>query len=233
MDIIRSIHTMAFFKVSTSVEAVRDTQNFNTINKSGIYEISIKHVLYNKSPNGSEVLDINFDYAGTNQTIWQAIRLTNNDGSPNLENNLFNKLCIVAGATDGMEISDPEPVELTITRETKQYQELMDLRDTDVLVRIQLEYSKYDGKIREKKGIKNFFRIGDKATAAEIVNNSEPGKQYEEELKLADKITYRDGLIFEDIDEWKKQKAEEKKEAKKEAAEVKGFKRPSFKRNAA
>ena len=224
---------MAFFKVSTKDEAIKDQSNFNYIDKSGIYDVTIKHVLYNKTQNGSETLDINFDYDGSNQTIWQAIRLTNNDGSPNFENNNFNKLCIVAGATDGTEISEPESVELALTKEgAKPYMELMDLRDTDVSMRIQFEYSMYEGKIREKKAIKNFFRCTDHATASEIVNNTEVGKQYEEEQKQADKITYKDGLLPDDIVEWKKQKAEERKESKELKEETKGFKRPSFKKSA-
>ena len=222
---------MAFFKVSHNEESIKDRQGFNSISESGMYEVNIKHLLYNKSPNGSETLDINFDYNGSNQTIWQAIRLTNNDGSPNLENNNFNKLCIVAGASEGVEISDPETVELNLTKEgAKQYAELMDLRDTEVIMRVQLEYSMYNGKIKMKKNIRNFFRVQDHATAAEIVNGTEVGKQYEEELKFADKVTYKDGLTPEDVEQWKKDKAAGKDKETVEKEEVKGFKKASFKK---
>ena len=109
------------------------------------------------------------------------MRLTNNDGSPNLGQKLFTKLCVVAGAADGGEINDPVSRMIPMGKGGEEV-ECMVLEDFDnvpVTIRLQMEYSMYEGKIQETKSIRNFFRYEDKATASEIVNNSEEkGKQF-------------------------------------------------------
>ena len=62
----------------------------------------------------------------------------------------------------------------------------------------------YEGKVQQSKSIRNFFRFEDKATAAEIVNGTDVGKQFEEEQGYADNVTYKDGLTEEDVAEWLK-----------------------------
>jgi hypothetical protein len=57
--------------------------------------------------------------------------------------------------------------------------------------------------------IRNIFRA-DKATAEEIVNDSDIGKRYSEtEAKYATTVSYKDGLTPERIEEWKASKAAE------------------------
>ena len=221
---------MAFWKVSTSEDQVRDGGSSNYIMKSGMYDVIIKHVLYSQGKGGSITIDLNFDYEGQNQTIWSAIRLTNNDGQPNFQQSLFNKLCIVVGANDGDEISDPVPVELPIGKsgEMRECMEIQEFQDSPVFMRVQMEYSKYDGKIQEKKIIKNFFRYADKASASEIVNNVNLGKQYDEELKLADSITYRDDLTAEDIEAWRKERLNQKAGNSSDMTTSKPFTRRTF-----
>lgn len=205
---------MGFFKVSTEQDRVKDSTGGNYITKSGIYEVNLKHVLVNVSPNGSQSIDLNLDYNGQNQTIWGAIRLTNNDGKENFEAVNFNKLCIVTGHADGEEIADPVEVNLPIGKagEMKNCLELEQFRDNPVFVRVQMEYQVYNDEIRESKRIKNFFRFTDKATAQEIVNNINIGNQFIEEEKIADNVTYRDDLTEEDIKEWKKNRGKKEKD---------------------
>jgi hypothetical protein len=64
----------------------------------------------------------------------------------------------------------------------------------DVILRIAMEYSKYNGQIREQKVVKGVFRASDKASADEILNGKEPGKQY----AIEEKYTLP---IYKDVDE--------------------------------
>ena len=105
---------MAFFTVKADAESVRDGGNGSSsyINKSGMYEVIIKHVIVDQTKNGSQVLHLWLEYAGKEQPIYNAIRLTNNDGTANFGQDLFNKLCVVMGAANGGEISDPIPAQV-------------------------------------------------------------------------------------------------------------------------
>ena len=80
---------------------------------------------------------------------------------------------------------------------------LSEFIDMPVHVRIQFEYSLYNGEIQENKIVRNFFRFEDKATAEEIVNGVEVGSQYAKEAEFAEAISYKDGLTEEDITTWK------------------------------
>lgn len=208
---------MAFFTVNTTEENVKDYtgDGGKWLNKSGIYDVIIKAVIVDSTAKGSEFLNLWVEHDGQEQPIYQAMRLTNNDGSPNLGQKLFTKLCVVAGATDGGEISDPVSRMIPMGKGGEEV-ECMVLEDFDnipVTIRLQMEYSMYEGKIQEIKSIRNFFRYEDKATASEIVNNSEEkGKQFAAEQEAADKVTYRDGLTEKDVAEWKKAQKSGKKE---------------------
>lgn len=200
---------MAFFTFSTDAEHIKDSKSGNFINKSGFYEVIIKYVIVSQSPNGSKSLDFWIENEGTTSMIYQAIRLTNNNGSFNFESDNFNKLGIVAGASDNEEVRDPVPVKLPIGKggAMKECMVLDQFVDIPMVMRVQMEYSKYNGEIKEHTRIKNFFRVPDHATASEIVNqktdpNVKFGSQYEIELGSADKVTYKDGLTKEDVDAW-------------------------------
>ena len=216
---------MAFRTVKTSEEHVKDYtgDGGNYLNKSGMYEVVIKAVIVDSSPSGSEYLNLWVEYNGQEQPIFQAMRLTNNDGSENLGAKLFTKLCVIAGATDGAEIPDPVTRMIPIGEKgaEKECRVLEIFDDTPVHLRLQMEYGMYEGKVQERKNIRNFFRFEDKATAAEIINETEVGKQYEQELEYADKITLKDGLTEEDVAEWEKNRrkgdSNKKEEPKKPA----------------
>ena len=216
---------MAFRTVKTSEEHVKDytSDGGNYLNKSGVYEVVIKAVIVDSSPSGSEYLNLLVEYNGQVQPIFQAMRLTNNDGSENLGAKLFTKLCVIAGATDGAEIPDPVTRMLPIGEKgvDKECRVLEIFDDIPVHLRLQMEYGMYEGKVQERKNIRNFFRFEDKATAAEIINETEAGKQYEQELEYAEKVTLKEGLTEEDVAEWKKNRrkggSDKKEEGKKPA----------------
>lgn len=208
---------MAFFKVKTDEENVKDYSGDGGkwINKSGMYDIVLKAVTVNSSAKGSEYLNLWLEYQGQEQTVYLAMRITNTDGSPNLGQKLFNKLCIVSGATEGADIGDPVSRMIPMGKGGEEV-ECMVLEEFDnvpITMRVQMEYSMYNGEVQESKSVRNFFRFEDKATASEIVNNSDDkGKQFAIEQEQADRITYRDGLTEEDIAEWRKNRSSGKKQ---------------------
>lgn len=222
---------MGFFTVKANEENVRDYSGDSAfINKSGMYEITIKALIVDQTKNGSQVLNLWFTYKEKDQMIYQAIRMTNNDGSPNVRGHeLLTKLGVVASGTSSgeFEIDDPVSMMLPVGKdgEEKECMVLDQFCNVPIHIHVRMEYSLYEGKIRENKLIHNFFRYEDKATASEIVNNSETkGSQYEkEEASITTK--YKDDLTEEDVQNWIKERRSGKKEEEKKPSNGFGQKR--------
>lgn len=182
---------MAFFKTSRKAEDVKDSSGSGFINKSGIYDIVINAIWVQENDKGARTLNMFFNHDGKDQVLYNAIRMEDNDGKPSYQLELLNKLNVIL---DIDETSEPEVMSLPIGAggEHKEVPVLPDYCDAEVTVRIQIEYSKYEGKIQERKVIKNFFRTGDNATAAEILNDVEVGKQFAFEEPKASLDKYKD-----------------------------------------
>lgn len=197
---------MAFMKKSTNKEDVK-AQASNYINASGIYPVNILAAFVNTSAKGSSVVDFFLDHEGQEQVMYGNMRVTNssdaegNDVENKIGMKLFNHLLVIA---DVDEVADPVEGELPIGKSgaDKVVAILEDLADIEVQMRIQLEYSMYNGKIQEKKVIREFYRAGDGATAEEIVNDDNFGKGIEKDQKYVDNITYKDDLTAEDVAKW-------------------------------
>lgn len=217
---------MAFFTVSTKEENIKDFTGDRSkyINSSGIYEVVLKAVIVDSSPGGFEYLNLFIDHKGQEQPLFQAIGMTNKDGTANVSQQLFNKLTIIAGATEGHAISDPVSRMVPIGKggTDMECMVLEDFTDMPVYIRIQMQYEMYEGKIQQKKIVRNFFRFEDKATASEIVNDAEFGKQFAIEEEFAEKVSYKDSLTKEDVDEWLKSRKSGKTESETTANKPSG-----------
>jgi len=192
---------MSFFKSSKKQEDVKQGGS-NHITTSGLYHVLILAPIVSVSKNGSTSIDMYVEHKGQKQIIYGNLRITNNDGSENkIGSKVFNQLMIISGKD---EVADPIEVELPIGKKEamKEAAVLEDLADIPILMRIQMEYSVYNGKVQEKKVIKGFFRESDKASAEEIVNESEVGVSLEKEMKYVDNVTYKDDLTPELIQAW-------------------------------
>lgn len=192
---------MSFFKSSKKAEDVKQGGS-NHITASGVYPVTILAPIVSVSKNGSTSIDMYVDHKGQKQVIYGNLRITNNDDSENkIGSKIFNQLLIIAGKD---EVSEPIEVELPIGKKEalKEAAILEDLTDIPVLMRIQMEYSVYNGKVQEKKVIKAFFRESDKASAEEIVNETNIGESFEREMKYVDNVTYKDDLTPESIQAW-------------------------------
>lgn len=193
---------MSFFKAKTSKEDVKQGGGTGHIVASGCYPVNIIAPFVSVSKGGSTSVDLFLDHEGKQQVLYGNLRITNNDGSENkIGAKAFNQLAIIA---DVEEISEPVEAELPIGKAgaMEDVSVLEDLSDIEVLLRVQMEYSVYNGNIQEKKIIRGFFRAEDNASAEEIVNGENFGTQYEKELAYFDNVTYKDNLDEEAISAW-------------------------------
>lgn len=190
---------MSFFKINTA-EAAKAPEGGNYINQSGVYDCTINAVIVDYSDKGARTLNFYVNHNGQDQVIYGALRLDNNDGTPNFQAPLFNKLCVIAGLED---VQDPEEATLPIGKEgaDKDVAVLPDFQDLDVKIWIQLEYSVYNGNIKEKKIIKGFY-TADGVSADEIINETEAGVRFEKDSKYHTNTSYKDGLTAESVAEW-------------------------------
>ena len=194
---------MSFYTASKKKEDVQQGGS-NHITGSGFFPITILAPVVSVSKGGSASVDLYVDHQGQKQIVYGNLRITNNDGSPNkIGSKIFNQLVIIAGLDD---VADPVETELPIGKKgaMKPCDVLEDLADLDVVMRIQMEYSIYNGNIQEKKIMKAFFRAADNATAEEIVNEVEADNLtgYAREAKYQDNVTYKDGLDEAAITAW-------------------------------
>ena len=196
----------SFFKAKKSAEDVKeDVGGGKYIGKSGLYDINL--VAPFVVTGSGEVMGVDFfiEYNGQKQPLYGNLKLTNKDGSENFGAKIFNKLMIIAGLD---EVADPVEAELPMGKKgaMKDAAVLEDLADLDVKVRVQMEYSVYNGNISEKTVIKSFYRAEDGASAEEIVNEDGFGTQLEKDMPYAENVTYKDSLTAETIAEWIKNK---------------------------
>ena len=192
---------MSFFKASKKAEDVRQGGT-NHIVRSGAYEVVIKAPVVSVSSGGSKSVDLFVDHQGQQQMVYGGLRVTNNDGSQNkIGAKIFNQLVIIADLED---VADPVDITLPIGKggADKEVAALEDLAEMPVIMRIQMEYGIYRGNIQERKVIKSFFRVGDHASAEEIVNEKDFGSAWEREQKYLDHVTYKDGLDETAVAAW-------------------------------
>jgi len=195
----------SFFKVDLTA-ASKSEGGSNTINKSGIYDVTLKNIIVDINDKGARTLNLFVDNNGTAQVMYGAIRLDNNDGSANFQAGLFSKLAVVCGIED---ISDPEEAELPIGKGgiAKEVAILPDFQDIELKMRVQMEYSIVPegyakaGQISEKKVIKAFYTDSG-ASAEEILNETEAGVKLAKDMAYAENVTYKDGLTEEAITAW-------------------------------
>ena len=193
---------MSFFKASKDKKDLEQSSASNYLNASGCYPVNIIAPFASASKGGSVSVDLFLDHKDQKQVIYGSLRVTNNDGSANaIGSKVFNQLMIIADVED---VSDPIDASLPIGKggADTDVGVLEDLADIDVILRLQMEYSTYNGSIQEKKVIKGFFRAEDMASAEEIVNETEPGVQYAKDSKYFENITFKDGLDAETIEAW-------------------------------
>ena len=198
---------MDILKVNRSKDAVKDGGSGSAyMNKTGVYDATIKFASIDVSKNNAKSVNFNFDHNGQPETIYGPY-ITDKAGNP-LEIGLSlvrDKLGVIAGVDGNLNIEE-ETHNVGKDNKPQEFAVITDFTDLPVKVRIQMEYSIYNGEIRSRKVIKNFFRA-DGASAEEILaieagESAEIGKRlaYESEKFTSD--SYKDGLTEADITAW-------------------------------
>ena len=202
---------MAFFKVSTDAKSVEESSGSSYISKSGIYNVTLKIVSVDLNKHDAKSINFNVTEENGSNTTFYGLTLDNNDGSRNFQADIFNKLCIIAGLPQGPQ--DPESQTHKLGKEGKptELAVLEDFTDLECKIRVQEEYSKYQGKIRKSMKIKNFYSV-DGASASEILsadqgNDVVVGTDLAKDEVYAANVTYKDNLDSEAISAWKDSKS--------------------------
>lgn len=191
-----------FFQVKTDEESVKESGNGgNYISSSNMYDVVMETAWLKTNDKGARTISLLVNYNDTIQPIFDAFRLDNNDGSPNFEQQLFNKFLICCGIES---LDEPVMADLPIGKgkANETVPVFTEFSYAEVTLRVAMEYGRYNGNITEKKKVKGVYRTSDKATASEIVNGTEPGKQYKKDLDYAEKNIYKDNLTEEEVAEW-------------------------------
>jgi len=193
---------MSFFKKKTDEKSLKEGGgNSKYINKSGVFDVTIIAPFVSQGNKDASVIDLCLEHEGQTQALYGHMSYTNKDGGDNeIGQKIFNLLVVVSGVD---EINDPIEGTLPIGKKgaDKDAAILEDLADIECKIRVQMEYSVYNGDIKEKTIIKSFYRA-DGASAEEIVNETDIGVQLEKDMAYAENITYKDGLDAEQIAAW-------------------------------
>ena len=204
---------MNILKIDKSKEAVADFSGSKYLNKSGIYDVVINFASIDTSKSGASSVNFNVTYNGESNTIYGPY-ITDKEGNP-LKVGLSlvrDKLGIIAGVEDELTIENEEHV-VGKDKKPQEFAVITEFSNLPVKIRLQEEYSKYNGEIKQSMTIKNFFRE-DGASAEEILNGTEIGKRlaYEQET-LSNKVTYapsakgaNDAPTPEEVAAWKESK---------------------------
>lgn len=195
------------FKVNKKAAGTVRSGGGKYISTSGIYPIKIKFASLDVSSGGANSVNFNVDYEGNPSTLYGPY-VTNKKGDP-LEIGLevLNNLLVIAGLEDGQEpVVEEETHKVGRDNKEQEFAVITDLSDLDVMVRVQEEYSEWQGEIKKRITIRGFYSE-DGASADEIVNETEVGVQLKKDEAYASNVTYRDELTPEAVEAWKAEKS--------------------------
>lgn len=167
------------------------------INKSGLYNVQIvKAYINTKEGTQSKTLNLRVKVEDSESQKVLFIRQTNNDGKENFEKILLDKLLVVCGIEEVKRL-----VPTKFSYKGKEYFEdcIEELNNKKVIVQVKQEFSKWNGQINERFRVINFFRVDDKATAVEIVEQKDFGKKYESlDDEYLNSASYKDGVTAQE-----------------------------------
>ena len=221
---------MSLFKINKEeVKAANSGSSF--MGSSGIYDAVIKFASVEQSSKSEAVsVNFNFEYNGNEQVVYGPFIKDKTGKDSKIGLNTIMALGVVAGMQDGEEPNiEEEEYPVGKDKEVKSFAVITQFSGLPVKVRLQEEYSKYNGEITKKMVIKDFFRE-DGASASEIINGTEIGKRLALVTeKYASNVTYT-GCSTEEVEAWKAAKKSDTKAATTPAPKTTGA-RPSFIKN--
>lgn len=201
-------------KVSTSTEALKDGGSGSKyLYDNGIFDVVINFASLEVTKNGATQMNLNVTYQGQDQVIYGPIILNKEGDEVSVGMGLINKMSVIAGLSDGDELTiEEETHKVGKDNKEQSFNVITDFSGMSCKIRLQREYDMYNNNVTRRIVIRNIFR-DDNATAAEIVDGGEIGKQYDKELELSGTSYYKGGVTPE--------QAEAYEEAQREASKGK------------
>jgi len=202
----------AFFIVNRTAEALKEAGSSGSyILNSGIYPVTVNFISVITNEHNARSLNFNVTYEGTENTLY-GLTLDNNDGTPNYQQAIFNKLAIIAGL-EVVNAPVPETHNLGKDKTPTDLLVLSDFSGLDIMVKVQEENSLYKGELKTNRRIKGFYDARG-ATAGEIENSTPIGVQLEKDRAYENDITYKDNLTAEKVAPMRKAQEEARKAGK-------------------
>ena len=185
---------MAFLTVKT--ESVQQEGGSGYIQKSGIYDLTLKHCEIVTTTNGAVQANYFFDKA-----MSYGNNIIGTQGQPTFGYKILESLAAVLGEE---ELSDPEPTTVTFKRGSKELSCIPELNDVQVKAWIQVKYRMYKGEVKEDVSVRRFYRAADGASGSEVIDGQNIGSRLEKDQAVAEEIIYEDGATPEAVAAWKK-----------------------------
>jgi hypothetical protein len=185
---------MAFLTVKQ--ESVETEAGSNYISKSGIYDVTLKHVEVTNTQNGAVQVNYFFDKAMSYGNTIIGV-----SGQPTFGYKILEALAAVLGQD---ELSDPEMTTVTFKKGAKELSCIPELNDVQVKAWIQIGYRMYKGEIQEDVSVKRFYRLADGASGSEVLTGENIGERIAKDADFATEIKYEDGVTPDAVAAWKK-----------------------------
>lgn len=190
-------------KISSKPDAIKDSGGATFIGNNGVFDVTLNFVSIEETKGGAKQANFNVTYKGNDQVIYGPV-IVNKDGQPNtIGMGLLNKLGVISGLADGDELDiEEESHKVGKDGKSQTFQVITNFSGLDAKLRVQREYTLYNNEIKRALLIRNVFRA-DGASASEIVNEGEIGKQLALELeKYSEESSYKDGVTPEQAAAW-------------------------------
>lgn len=185
------------------------------ISESGLYKVAIKQAVITTTKTGSKKLSLNVVKDGaTADSIVNVGVIYKADGSENAA--AHNKLLSLLEIFGLKEVATKATKIKGFDGNEYEAEEIKELAGKSLIILVQKEYSKYDGKIYRNFMLQDAFRLQDKANTIEILNNKDLGKRYAYLVANQDKaIKDRyNGVTEQEVEAYYAAKAKEKAETK-------------------
>jgi len=184
---------MAFLQVKQ--ESVAKEAGSGYIQKSGIYDLTLKHCEVKNTANGAVQVNYLFDKAMSYGNTIIGVQ-----GQPTFGYKILEALAATLGEE---ELSDPETTTVTFKKGAKELSCIPELNDVAVKAWVQIGYRMYKGDIQESVTVKRFYRASDGAAGSEVLSGEDIGPRLEKDTPYAAEIKYDDGVTPEAVAAWK------------------------------
>ena len=180
-------------------ESVQQESGSDYINKSGIYDVTLRHCEIVTTTNGA---------VQSNYFFTKCMSYGNNiigvQGQPTFGYKIIEALTTIIGEES---LSDPEPTTVKFKTKSKELNCIPELNDIQVKAWIQFSYRMYKGEIREEVSVRRFYRESDGASGSEVLSGKDIGERLGKDQDFATEIKYEDGTTAESVAAWMKAKA--------------------------